>query len=79
MVRKTIAQGVPECFGVPVVTETCSFTLIGPAVQIYTPMHPLNAELRRREEFGKPIEIGSDVWLAAAQSFSPMCGSDRER
>ena len=67
-----------------VVLDVCpviigSFTLIGPAVQIYTPMHPLNAELRRREEFGKPIEIGSDVWLAAAQSFSPMCGSDRER
>jgi maltose O-acetyltransferase len=40
-----------------------SFTLIGPAVQIYTPMHPLNAALRRREEFGKPVEIGSDVWV----------------
>jgi maltose O-acetyltransferase len=38
-------------------------TLIGPAVQIYTPMHPFNAEQRRREEFGKPIEIGSDVWI----------------
>jgi len=38
-----------------------SFTLIGPAVQIYTPMHPLNAALRRREEFGKPVESGSDV------------------
>jgi maltose O-acetyltransferase len=39
------------------------FTLFGPAVQIYTPMHPLNAEQRRREEFGKPIDIGSDVWV----------------
>jgi maltose O-acetyltransferase len=39
------------------------FTLLGPAVQIYTPMHPFNAEQRRREEFGKPIEIGSDVWV----------------
>jgi maltose O-acetyltransferase len=26
-------------------------------------MHPQNAELRRRQEFGKPIEIGSDVWV----------------
>jgi maltose O-acetyltransferase len=39
------------------------FTLFGPAVQIYTPLHPLNAEQRRREEFGKPIDIGSDVWV----------------
>ena len=39
------------------------FTLFGPAVQIYTPLHPLNAEQRRREEYGKAIEIGSDVWV----------------
>jgi maltose O-acetyltransferase len=39
------------------------FTLFGPAVQIYTPLHPFNAAQRRREEFGKPIEIGSDVWV----------------
>lgn len=26
-------------------------------------MHPFNAELRRRQEFGKPVEIGSDVWI----------------
>jgi maltose O-acetyltransferase len=39
------------------------FTLFGPAVQIYTPMHPFDAEERRRVEFGKPIEIGSDVWV----------------
>ena len=39
------------------------FTLFGPAVQIYTPLHPLNVELRRREEYGKPIHIGSDVWV----------------
>ena len=39
------------------------FTLFGPSVQIYTPMHPFNAEQRRREEFGRPIDIGSDVWV----------------
>jgi maltose O-acetyltransferase len=39
------------------------FTLFGPAAQIYTPLHPFNAEQRRREESGKPIEIGSDVWV----------------
>ena len=39
------------------------FTLFGPAVQIYTATHPMDAELRRRQESGKPIEIGSDVWV----------------
>ena len=47
------------------------FTLFGPAVQIYTPMHPMNAELRRREEFGKPIEIGSDVWVGGGAIILP--------
>jgi maltose O-acetyltransferase len=47
------------------------FTLFGPAVQIYTPMHPLNAELRRREEFGKPIDIGSDVWVGGGAIILP--------
>jgi maltose O-acetyltransferase len=51
-----------------VVLDVCTvrigdFTLFGPAVQIYTPLHPFNAERRRREEFGKPIDIGSDVWV----------------
>jgi maltose O-acetyltransferase len=39
------------------------FSLFGPAVQIYTPLHPFDAAQRRREEYGKPIEIGSDVWV----------------
>jgi maltose O-acetyltransferase len=39
------------------------FSLFGPAVQVYTPLHPLNAMQRRREEYGKPIDIGSDVWV----------------
>ena len=38
-------------------------TLFGPGVQILTPLHPLDHELRREQEFGKPIEIGSDVWV----------------
>ena len=51
-----------------VVLDVCrvrvgDFTLFGPAVQIYTPLHPLNADLRRRQEYGKPIDIGSDVWV----------------
>jgi maltose O-acetyltransferase len=39
------------------------FTLFGPGVQILTPLHPLDHELRRKQEFGRPIEIGSDVWV----------------
>jgi acetyltransferase-like isoleucine patch superfamily enzyme len=38
-------------------------TLFGPAVQIYTATHSMNGELRRKQEFAKPIEIGSDVWV----------------
>ena len=46
-------------------------TLFGPAVQIYTPMHPFNAELRRQQEFGKPVEIGSDVWVGGGALILP--------
>ena len=35
-----------------------SFTLFGPAAQIYTPMHPFNAQQRRHQEFGKPVHMG---------------------
>ena len=47
------------------------YTLIGPAVQIYTPMHPLDAAQRRQQEFGKPIEIGSDVWIGGGAIILP--------
>jgi maltose O-acetyltransferase len=47
------------------------FTLFGPAVQIYTAAHPMNAELRRKQEFGKPIEIGSDVWVGGGAIICP--------
>lgn len=59
-----------------VVLDVCpvrigSYCLFGPAVQIYTPMHPLNAEQRRRHEFGKPVEIGSDVWVGGGAIILP--------
>ena len=46
-----------------VVLDVCrvtigDYTLFGPAVQIYTATHPMNAELRRDQESGKPIELG---------------------
>lgn len=46
-------------------------TLFGPAVQIYTATHPLNAELRRSQEFGRPVEIGSDVWVGGGAIIRP--------
>jgi maltose O-acetyltransferase len=48
-----------------------SFTLFGPAVQILTPMHPMDAEQRRREEFGKPVTIGDDVWVGGGAIILP--------
>jgi maltose O-acetyltransferase len=59
-----------------VVLDVCGvkigdFTLFGPAVQILTAMHPWNAEQRRKEEFGKPIEIGSDVWVGGGAIILP--------
>ena len=47
------------------------YALFGPAVQIYTAAHPLDAELRRRQEFAKPIEIGSDVWVGGGAIICP--------
>ena len=47
------------------------FTLFGPSVQIYTAMHPLNAEQRRKEEFARPVRIGSDVWVGGAAVILP--------
>lgn len=59
-----------------VVLDVCrvrigDFTLIGPAVQIYTPLHPMAAEPRRREEFGAPVEIGRDVWIGGGAIILP--------
>ena len=47
------------------------FTLFGPAVQIYTAMHPLDADQRRREGYGKPVHIGSDVWVGGGAIILP--------
>jgi maltose O-acetyltransferase len=59
-----------------VVLDVCKvsigdFTLLGPAVQIYTPMHPFDAKLRRQQEFGKAVEIGSDVWVGGGAIVLP--------
>src|SRR3982751_3269478 len=47
------------------------YTLFGPGVQVLTPMHPMNAALRRKQEYGKPVTIGSDVWVGAGAFILP--------
>jgi maltose O-acetyltransferase len=59
-----------------VVLDVCkvtigSFTLFGPAVQIYTPLHPFDAMSRRTQEYGKPVSIGSDVWVGGGAIILP--------
>lgn len=59
-----------------VVLDVCEvkigdFTFFGPAVQIYTGTHPMDAELRRTQEFGKPVSIGSDVWVGGGAIILP--------
>lgn len=46
-------------------------TLFAPAVQIYTATHPLNAVLRRTQESGKPVTIGSDCWIGGGAIICP--------
>jgi maltose O-acetyltransferase len=59
-----------------VVLDVCpvtigDFTLFGPAVQIYTATHPMNADERRKGEFGKPVTIGADVWVGGGAIICP--------
>ncbi|HET7622119.1 MAG TPA: sugar O-acetyltransferase [Gemmatimonadaceae bacterium] len=59
-----------------VVLDVChvrigDYTLFGPAVQIYTAMHPLDAQERRGREFGKPVGIGADVWVGGGAIITP--------
>ncbi|SDO81344.1 sugar O-acetyltransferase [Afipia sp. GAS231] len=47
-------------------------TQIGPAVQIYAADHPRDAETRRSGvEFGRPVRIGSDVWIGGGAILLP--------
>jgi maltose O-acetyltransferase len=59
-----------------VVLDVCrvtvgDYTLFGPAVQVYTATHPLDPVLRRDREFGKPVTIGSDVWIGGGAILCP--------
>ncbi len=48
-----------------------SYSLFGPAVQIYTAVHPVDASLRRQVESGKPVDIGEDVWVGGGAILLP--------
>jgi maltose O-acetyltransferase len=46
--------------------------LFGPAVQIYTAMHPLaSAERRSGLEFARPVSLGDDVWVGGGAIICP--------
>ena len=48
------------------------YTLCGPAVQIYTAMHPISAaERRTMKEFAKPVAIGANVWIGGGAIVCP--------
>lgn len=45
---------------------------IGPAVQLYTAQHPIDAQVRRSGlESASPIRIGNDVWLGGGAMVLP--------
>jgi maltose O-acetyltransferase len=47
-------------------------TMIGPNVQIYTAMHPMDkTERATMLEFAKPIKIGNDVWIGGSAIICP--------
>lgn len=44
---------------------------IGPNCGIYTSGHPIEKEVRKKLEFAKPINIGSDVWIGGNVCIMP--------
>lgn len=49
-----------------------SNVLFGPAVQIYTATHPMDAAQRRAGlEYGQPVSIGDDVWVGGGAIICP--------
>lgn len=45
---------------------------MGPAVQVYTATHPLEADVRRSGlEYARPVSIGHDVWIGGGAIILP--------
>lgn len=58
------------------VLDVCKVTIgaysqFGSGVQILTPLHPLDHTLRREQEYGAPVTIGSDVWVGSGAMILP--------
>ena len=52
--------------------EVGDLTQIGPAVQVYAADHPRDPEQRRGGwEFGRPVRIGSNVWIGGGAILLP--------
>lgn len=51
-----------------IIGDYCQF---GSGVQILTPLHPLDAALRRQQEYGAPVAIGCDVWVGSGAIILP--------
>jgi len=48
------------------------FTMIGPNTQIYTACHPIKSKERKNGiEFGKPVNIGKNVWIGGGSIILP--------
>jgi maltose O-acetyltransferase len=47
------------------------YSQFGSGVQILTPLHPLQADQRRKEEYGAAVSIGSDVWVGSGALILP--------
>lgn len=46
--------------------------LIGPSVEIYTAIHPIDwKERATRIEYGKPVTIGNNVWIGGNATICP--------
>lgn len=45
--------------------------MFAPGVQLYTATHPVDKELRKTLEYGKPINIGNDVWIGGGAIILP--------
>ena len=60
-----------------VIIDVCAVSIgdgtqIGPAVQIYAADHPRDPERRRAGlEFGRPVEIGRNVWIGGGAIILP--------
>ena len=71
-----LGEGVFMNYGC-VLLDVCTihigdYTQIGPGVQLYTADHPRDASQRRAGvEFGRPITIGSNVWIGGGAIILP--------